>query len=327
MDISVFDSWEPIEKARKPKGLANWSRLSHIAEKLEGKGVRDISFTTCYPGQEGARKTLGSIEGNLHFLLGYGSPAFHFAPYHWQVIDPNLDDDEADQLYVLKGHPSRPELWDRAGLPIVDEGDIIHGQPHPVVIEDKEAEKLQALRAEESVRVVIGSRAYTGVPSEGLVYGEHNGHVYLWPIVQSSFLAASNPDFYNAMNDAYQARQAELESLVIHKSIEYPAEDHAKSFDHSVYPLVQDRFPPPGSVIDLVSKSDEIFYGKVTSTSIDFVDREGEPVQVPVFGTTTTSLDLRKGGNTFASVIYNFARNQLGLPIEGLSELVEGFNE
>ena len=143
--LEVFDAWPHLIKARKAKGLEQWQMLSYMARQLEGKKASDITFTTCYPGQEGQTKRLGSVEGNMHFLLGYGNPAFHMAAYHYSILDPNLEEDDAHRLYHLKGHPSRVELWNKSGLPMEDEGDLVDGQPHPEIADIREIEKIKQI--------------------------------------------------------------------------------------------------------------------------------------------------------------------------------------
>ena len=116
--LKAFDAWDELLKARKAKGLDNWAKLKHLAGKLAGKHGRHITFTCSHPkhGQTGDKHNLGSTEGNLHFLLGYGNPGFHLAPYHWQIIYPDLDEEEAVSFSAKQGHPSQPRLWEQGNL-------------------------------------------------------------------------------------------------------------------------------------------------------------------------------------------------------------------
>ncbi len=317
--LNIFDAWEPIEKARKPKGLKNWGRLSHIAHKLDGKKSSDITFTTAYPGKEGQKKVLGSIEGNLHFLMGYGNPGFHLAVYHWQIVDPNLSDEEAEELHQLRGHPSRPELWKRSGLPDEPEGDTEVGMPHPWAVVAQE----RARRESEGIRVVVGSGTYLAVPSEGLVYGEHNGHVYKWDLLRDSFMAAMNPTLVEAMDGVEEETEKAqkygpmVPDMVLHRA---PAREE---FTDGVYPLVKSLFPAPGSVIPLDSHTGEVIYGIVTKSAVEFYDRRGFSVAVQAWDKAYTSIDLTKGGNTHASIVYNFGLGYLGLNREQLEQHVD----
>ena len=325
-DLSVFDAWEPFEKARKAKGLEKWSRLAHMAEKLKGKKSSDISFTTAYPGQEGKKKILGSIEGNLHFLLGYGNPSFHFAAYHWQIIDPNLSDEEAEELYHLKGHPSRPELWARAELEDKPEGDQEHGEPHPSVAAVVEEKKKVAARAAETIKVKLGAGEYEAVPSEGLIYGVHNGHVYTWDMIKESFLASAHTELADAMNAAAEAR-TELEqqldkSLNVPDAVIHVAKAIPEAFEPSVYPLIYTRFPRPGTVIPLDTVTSETVYGVITNKSVEFYSRDGAPAQVQVYDRLYKSFDLLKNGNVHPSILYGFAVSYLNLNREELEQFV-----
>ena len=325
-DLDMFDSWDPIVKARKAKGLENWSRLQHMAEKLKGKKHSDISFTTAYPGKEGQKKILGSVEGNLHFLLGYGNPGFHLAAYHWQIMDPNLDDAAAEEIHRVKGHPSRPAMWKTAGLEDKPEGDLEFGMPHPAAVEAQE----QAKREQEGIRVSSGAGVYLAVPSEGLVYGEHNGHVYAWDVIKDSFMAAMNPTLVEAMDKAQDEDLAEksirtygpeIPDMVKHRM------SRRTVFHPSVYPLVKSLFPVPGSVVVLDSTTRETVYGVVSSTNIEFYDRTGAEITVRAYDRTYKSFDLRRGGDVHPSLLYNFGIHYLGLDKSELSEYASSHRE
>lgn len=320
MELDLFDSWEPIEKARKPLGLENWKRLSHMAEQLKGKKASDLTFTTSYPGHEGKKKTLGSIEGNLHFLLGYGNPAFHMAPYHYMIMDPNLTVEDALILYKTKGHPSRPALWQRSELEMDDEGDQIEGHPHPAVADVREIAKVAKAKKAESITVSSGTGSYTAIPSEGLVYGHHNDQVYAWAMLQDSFFAAANPELTEKMNEAAKATtemeeelsytaEEEIPELVKHVSYLY----NSLSFDDEVYSLVKSNFPLPSSIVPVETSTGVTIYGVVTTNSLDFYSREGCPVNVSVYDIPFTSFDLNKSGNTFSSVLHSFGKKYFGI--------------
>lgn len=320
MEIDLFDSWEPIAKARKPIGLENWKRLSHMAEQMKGKKAADLTFTSSYPGHEGQKKLLGSIEGNLHFLLGYGNPGFHMAPYHWMVIDPNLSEEDALILHRTKGHPSRPELWERAELEVTDEGDMIDGQPHPSVADVRHMREIALAKKEESITVTSGAGRYIAIPSEGLIYGRHNSCVYAWEMVRESFFAAANPEMSEKMNEAADAREEMEEHLS--KALESPIPEQVRhfasnyageDFEKEVYSLVKSHYPAPSSTIPVESETGETLYGVVTTKSIDFYDRQGLPVNIMVYDLPFASFDLTKGGNIYSSVIHSFGVDYLGI--------------
>jgi hypothetical protein len=326
-DLSEFDAWPVFEKARKPIGLAKWNRLEHMADKLEGKQSSDITFTTCYPGQEGKKKLLGSVEGNLHCLLGYISPSFHWASYHYAVMDPNLSDEEIEELYKIKGHPARPELWKKAGMKLAEpEGDLADGKPHASVADVQKVEVLKKQQKANSIKVKSGAGSYVAMPAVGLVYGEHNDHVYKWEMIQDSFMAAAHPDMTQTMNIALQERidrevevgkNVQVPELVKHYCIDEDV------FADEVYPLVKSLFPLPGSVIPVELATGETVYGVVKSKSIDFYNRNGYEVKFNIYDREYTSFDLTKGGNIYSSILYNFGIEYLGLDKGTLDQFVK----
>lgn len=204
--FSVFSAWEPLLKARPTKDLDQHKRLSHLGERLKGKKAKYLAFTTSYPGQEGQKKYLGTVDGNQQFLLGYANPRFHLAPYHWQVIDPSLTDEEAEKLHLAVGHPSKPELWNN--LDVGDEGDLDDGEPHLSVKEEYEARKAREAREAETITVRCGAGVYSAVPSERMVYGQHNGHRYKWDLLRNSYLAAMNPELTEKMESAFEMEKS-----------------------------------------------------------------------------------------------------------------------
>lgn len=328
--FDIFDAWEVLLKARQPKGLAKWDKLVYLADNLKSKKASDITFTTAYPGQEGSKKILGSVEGNLHFLLGYANPAFHVASYHWSIIDPNLTVIDSEILNRTKGHPSRIELWDRAGLDMKDEGDLVDGNPHPAVADVREIEKLKAARKSESMTVSSGIGSYTAIPSEGIVYGNHNQQVYAWEMIRDSFFAAANPEVAAKMNEFADLKLEfekelypveEVPELVKHLANKYVGED----FDSNVYPMVKSFFPVPSSVVPLETDKGMTIYGVVTPSSIDFYDREGCTARVSVFGSAFNQFDLNKGGNIYSSVLYSLGRDFFGIP-DDLEQYVQNNN-
>ncbi len=297
-----------------------------MAEKLKGKKHSDINHTPAYTNKDGQKSPLGSVEGNLHFLLGYGNPGFHLASYHWQIMDPNLDDEAAEELHRVKGHPSRPELWKQAGLEDTPEGDLELGMPHPAAVAAQE----QAKREQEGIRVAVGAGVYLAVPSEGLVYGEHNGHVYTWDVVKDSFIAAMNPTLVEAMDAAQEEERAEksvstfgpvIPDMVKHRL------PNVRTYTFDVYPLVKSMFPEPGSVISIDTPTRETLYGVVSDHDIKFYDRVGAEITIRAYDRTYKSFDLRRGGDVHPSVLYNFGVHCLGLNRDDLGEYASSHRE
>jgi hypothetical protein len=305
--FNTFTSWEELTKARKAKGLHKWDSLQGVAHRLEGKGKQHITFTCSHPSHPGETHVLGSVAGSLHFLLGYGNPGFYLAQYHWQVMDPSVSDEEAAEMYKTRGHPARPELWKQSGLPETAEGDLDAGVPHPSAVEARE----QAKREATGIRVQSGVGTYLGVPSEGLLYGEHNDHVYPWAIARGSFMAATNPELTARMDaeasevDAIKSVQNRNPLVSVSDDVKHRAGTDY-SYDVNVYPFVKALFPVPGTILPLVA--DHSVLGVVTSGSIELVDFYGRPVGVDVYSNVVKSLDLTVDGNTLPSVLLNFAK-------------------
>lgn len=205
-EFDMFSAWEPLLKARPTKDLDQHQRLAHLGGKLQGKKAKQLAFTTAYPGQEGQKKYLGTVDGNQQFLLGYGNPKFHLAPYHWQVIDPSLSDEEAEKLHLSAGHPSKPELWNNED--VADEGDVEDGEPHLSVKEEYDERDSKTARDSETITVRCGAGMYAAIPSEGMVYGQHNGHRYKWDLLRNSFFAAKNPELAEKMESHHTMEKA-----------------------------------------------------------------------------------------------------------------------
>lgn len=303
-----LDALEDLIKARKPKGLANWKKLESLSDRLEGKQASHIMFTTSYPGQEGAKKYLGSSSGNLHFLLGYVNPAFHVAPYHWQIVDPNLTDAEAK----AKEHPANPRYWEEAGLEIEDEGDIDEGKPHPAANTAPNSKARRAAKKTDAVTVSSGYGKYVGLPKEGKVYSLTNGHIYDWRIVRESYLSATSPELAEAMDDEYEEGPGEIEKATL-LSLAEPIQP----FDSRVYPLVKSLYPKPGSVIPA-----SFGYVLVKSNHLRFFSHEGERLTLRVFDRDYETFDLTKSGDVHPSILLRFTENYLGVSRESLRHLV-----
>lgn len=306
-----FDAWEALYKARKAKGLSKWDSLSHIADKLSGKHAKHITFTSSHP-RRGGKKNLGSVEGNSHFLMGYGNPGFHLAPYHWQIIYPELTEEEAEDMHAKHGHPSKPELWERSGKAVKAEGDVDEGQPHPWATSHMAAQAAEAKR----MKAKSPYGEYTVDVNQGLVYGKHNDHVYKWELIKDSFFAADNPEVAEAIENAHPLKKAHTLPDVIRHMCQ------KSEFSEEVWPLVKSLFPEPGSVVIMGLDSENV-YGVINDTAIEFYDEAGHAVSVPVYDQDCSDLSLVKGGNTHPSTLYNFAVNYLGIDGEHFVSFVK----
>lgn len=329
--FDIFDSWEPLMKARKAKGLSQWDRLKNISEKLQGKNIKAISFTCAHPSHVGepVRHLLGSIEGNLHFLLGYGNPSFHIAPYVWQCIDPNVTDEEAEEMSKRMSHPSNPVLWSKSGLDVGDEGDLEEGKPHELHTKAKQKASKDASRKSEEVKVKSPTGSYTCYPTEGLVYGDHNDHVYTWDLVKDSFFTAQNPQIVEVMEAAGVQKSfgvSKCVSGIPSKVTAYTAQFRGESYDTDVWPLVKSRLPVPGKVLKLESTRGETIYGVTTPTELRFFTREATPAEVQVFDRTYSSFDLTKSGNVPPAALLGFIAKHFRIDQNLLGSIANAVN-
>lgn len=326
--LELFSAWEPIIKARKAKGLSAWAKLQPIADKLQGKGIDSITFTCAHPSHSGqpVKHMLGSIEGNLHFLMGYGNPNFHLAPYHWQVIDPNLTDEEAQEVSKLS-HPSNPALWKKAGLEDVDEGDQADGEGHKSTKAGRVKRATDKKRSAEKVKGISPTGSYSCFPSEGLVMNDKSGHTYSWDLVRGTFFSAQNPDVTEAMEEA--AVQENSEGVTYSSGLPDAVKALSKSmkeetFDPNVWPLIKSRVPKPGHVIHMYSVDNESIYGVITSRDIQFFDRESNPVEIPVFDRLYKSFDITRDGNIPPYSLFLFLTKHFNVNNELLAEVNAG---
>ncbi len=323
--FDVFSCWEPLLKAREAKGLSNWARLQPLAEKLQGKGVDAISFTCSHPTHANpTRHLLGSVEGNLHFLMGYSNPEFHFAPYHVCVIDPNVSLEEAEEVYTKMSHPSNPALWSKAAFTAGPEGDIEEGKPAPQG-KRKEDKAEDTKGQEETVEAKSPTGSYTCSPSEGLVYGNHNDHVYRWDMVKDSFFSYFNPEVTEVMNNAAVSKS--MDTLVFRTTVPEEVRTAAdvfkgNGFDDDVWDLVKSKAKKPGSILHLEASTGEAVYGVMGTSSVDFYTRAGEPAEIQVFDRSYNSFDLTKEGNVPPAALYNFVTKSFNVNTELLDEVL-----
>jgi len=322
--FEVFDAWEPLFKARKPKGLDKWDRLKNLSQKLQGKDSKAISFTCAHPSHSTPCKhLLGSVEGNLHFLLGYGNPAFYLAPYHWQIIDPNVTDEQAEEMAKRMSHPSNPGLW--TGESEL-EGDTKEGKPHPDYKKSVDKAKFEESRSKEAIKVSAPVGSYTCYPSEQVVYGDHNGHGYAWDIVKDTYFTAQNPEATQAMN-AGEVVKSQL-GITYKQSIPVELSSRAnrffnQDFDVDVWPLVKSRVAHPGKIISTETAQGETLYALVTNKSLEFYKRDGQPATINVFDRAYTHFDLTKSGNIPPASLLKFVTSQFNIDTSLLSEVAQ----
>ncbi len=318
----TFEAWEPLIKARKAKGLENWQRLQHVADKLVGKKMSDITFTSSHPMYRDSgpvKHTLGSSTGNMHFLMGYVSPGFHVAPYHWMIVDPYMDEEEASN----KDHPANMKAWKDSGLPLEAEGDLDEGSPLGSYKQYAKQKQEEQDIKKEAVFAKAGYGRYIGIPSMGIVFDVLNKKKYTWDIVRGSYLAATNPKFYEDMENA---RVSSIDtSLFIEKSVNsyvlLEATNYIKkSFNREVYPVVQEYMPQPGSIIDMHEA-----YGVVTDSSVLFFSKEGNPATIDVFDKSISSISLM--GDSYPSLILNFMEQYLDVPRDSIISSVFKSND
>lgn len=311
----LFDDLEDMIKARKAKGLGNWKKLEKLANKLAGKHSKDITFTCGHPshGVSGEKHNLGSKTGNLHFLLGYVNPGFHVAPYHWQILYPEMPEEDIVSLSAASGHPAKPNLWEESNLDVVFEGDLEDGQPHHSAHLARSKQDIK----DRSIKAKSRYNSYLADPAEGLIYESGTERVYKWELVQNSFFAYENPEIVEAMEDAKPEaiKKSYLPEIIQHMI-------SPDSWDAEVYPLVKSTFPKPGSVVT-ISTGQETIYGLIRSGSLDLVDSAGQPVEFEQYGRMYKSLDLYKGGDINPSILYNFATRYLHTDGDHLKQLIK----
>lgn len=315
----MLDAFEQeIKKAREAKGLSKWKKLQSIAGKLQGKTSGDITFTCSHPSHDGhpVKHVLGSSEGNLHFLLGYGNPGFHLADYHWMVMDPNLTEEDVKD----KKNPSNLRYWRDSGLETTEEGDVLDGEPHPGAVKAIEQDRKEKTIEQEAVTAENGYRSYMGVPSMSLVFGLNNDHVYKWDLVRNSYLAATNPEFAEAMNEQDLDMEDEDEDLT--KSIVHVPDVAYSHYAEDVFPLVKSQFPNVGTVVPVGDLN-----AVLCPTEIQFYTTEGKPAEILFYDQVYKSIDLTINGDIHPEVVVNFATNVLGISPEASNEsnFIKGF--
>ncbi len=314
--FDIFDSWPVLLKARTKEALTK--AVEVISEKLQGKSVDEISFSCIHPSHEGRieKHILGSVEGNIHFLSGFVSPAFHVAPYHYQLIDPELPDDIAKAM--CDDHPGNPRLWTE----IVNEGDLQKGLPHPGV-----EDMLKAIEEEKKgLRVSSGAGMYQAVPEEQMIYSTHNNHRYRWDLVQDSYFAATNPKIAEAMDAKKKIEKSSNTSTQIPDMVKRQIESDTE-FEATVYPLVKIDFPRPGSVMTIPVSGADVVYGVVKSACLDFYEKDGSVAEIKVYDRIYSSFDLTKSGDIHPSILYNFASKYLNINDDLIKSIANSFSE
>ncbi len=159
-----------ISKARKAKGLSKWKNLESISDKLAGKGQAQITFVSHNPKHSGKIRMLTSKDGALEFLSGYVSPAFHFAPWHLQVINPELSNEQAADWFFKMQHPSKiTPAMDKSPGP---SGDLENGWVHTSVASLYPGRSIALFKApeiEEPTEVVAPVDVVLDAPEEAAI--------------------------------------------------------------------------------------------------------------------------------------------------------------
>tara|TARA_R100001244_G_scaffold53662_1_gene46569 strand:- start:11106 stop:12059 length:954 start_codon:yes stop_codon:yes gene_type:complete len=254
-----------------------------------------------HPACAGCSHTLGTVEGNLHFLLGYVNPRFHVAPYHWFFVDPFLTSDHTEELE----HPSNASCCASFGE-LSDEGDIEKGFPHTSVTAyfQRVAEVVQDIN--KSMYVSENDTVYKVSPEKNLVVDTKNKKAYRWELISDTYFASRNTKISAAM--------AKVGSpLAVQKAYTFPVPSALQSqlvpseaFHADVYEAVKVHLPPPSSVIPMITDTTEEIYAVVKSDRVDFFDRGGAPASLQFYDRLYTSFDLIKGGNVHPSLLVNF---------------------
>lgn len=322
--LNVFDAWEPMVKARKAKGLDKWAKLENVSHKLKGKGAEHIRYTCCHPSHEGGKTThtLGSVMGNLHFLMGYGNPGFGAMPYHYQVMDPMLDDDGADVIFRKLGNPANPTFWRAAGLEVFPEGEA-EGSTH------KEAEPMvKVQRAKSGKAVPSGYGTYKMQPDESRVYDVQRDTHYRWSLVKDSYFASSNSEVAKKMNKASEKRIVpEATTIEVPDMVKHIQSGVEPGWGPDVYPFVKSMFPVPGSVVPVTAGDGSTIYGVMQSNALIFHNKNGNIVDMHVYDYAYKYFDLEKGGNIHPAILIAFAKSHLGLDTDSYMDLFEKSEE
>lgn len=302
-----FTAWDILTKSMSHK-----ERTLVVSQLLADKTAQDITFTAIDADGNLAQYVLGTIEGNLKFLLGYVNPGFYFAPYHLQVMDPSLPDDMAKSIYKAKGHPSLMEFWSASGTPPFAEGDLKDGKPHP--------DALVVPKQDNVFKFKFRGKKYEANPDTQLVTCITTGHTYAWALVQNTFLSSQVPEI---------ALHMEPLSEKIEKKLPYPANLQTivnsvkgQEYGDDVYPLVKSYFPPPGSIIKIQDEQYALFWPR----SIHIFDSSGVQEDIRMWDRSASDgmIEITKSGSVFPCVILNFAKDFLNLDLESLEQFVDG---
>lgn len=302
----IFTAWDIVAKSMSVK-----ERNLVMSQLLADKTAQDITFTAIDAEGNLEQFVLGTIEGNVKFLLGYANPGFAFAPYHLQVMDPSIPDDMAKSIYAIKGHPSIMEFWSSKGVAPFAEGDVKDGKPHP--------DAMVAPKANNIFKFKFRGKKYEANPDTQLVTCVTTGHIYAWALVENTYLSSQVPEIALHMN---------VEQELVEKKLPYPDRLQPivtimKGVDYAetVYPLVKTYFPKPGSIV----KSGDT-YALFWPSSIQLFDKSGFQETVSMWDRQVTDgmIEISKGGSVFPCVILNFAKDFLNLDLESLEQFVDG---
>jgi len=262
------------------------------------------TFTCSHPSHEGepVQHQLGTVEGNLHFLLGYGNPLFHLAPEHWAVIDPNGDPDGELR------NPTNLKFWKAAKITAPEEGDLENGKPHSgaknllkVSARDEEAKKT-------GKSFNIDGQAYTAVPAQRVLYDNKTGLPVAWDVFRKSYAASTTEGLAEFMGPSM------VKSTV----------STIPSFDEEAYPLVKSKFPSPGSVVPFEGNTGETLYAAITPTHVKFLNRQHVSVVLNSLGRDFSEVSLLKGQSP--ELLFTVAKNILEIDVSTEQDLVKSLH-
>ncbi len=270
---ALLDGWEQLAKSE-----IGAKAVQELAESLlaNPNRIEKLAYTCMHPEHQRMEKhLLGSVEGNMHFLMGYANPAFAVAPYHYKAINPLLTDNEAALLCKSQGNPSRMKEQD---LPA--EGEV------------------------SSTTKKFGASAYSF--SEGMVQCQKMKSTYAAELLPISYLPTVSVE---KSTDAPEVTVDVIPDLVKSLCMDIPD----TTFDENVYTFIKSTFPSPSSCVQLSYQSGGDVYAIIDSSSVKFYNKVGERTGIEVFSKRYTELDLLRDGNTHPSILLNFAEKKLGI--------------
>jgi hypothetical protein len=301
MTYGPFTAWESLFKS-----LGDREQIAALAELLASKSLSSLEFTALEPSGGTRKYYLGSSDGNTKFLLGFCSPGFYLAPWHFRVIDPSLSDSQAEYFYEVLGHPSKEDLWVEAGVLPEAEGDFEEGTPHPFFGGFREAKKSKDIKLD-----LGGASHILSVDNRTLV---NLGLEVSYPldIVEASPQYYWYPELKNQM-ESFPKEEDYTEPFVedteeFDDTEESPAVFKGMDFSAGVFPLVKTAFPKPGTVLSLGNE----FNALVTPASIKFLTKSMKQGYYSSYDLESLSL-IDDDNNVTSDLLADFASEELGI--------------